>query len=429
MGISANESLLTTLKNLRGNPRACVYTEPLWGLSMNLCFPFASVYMLALGLHDSQVGLIATFNMVSQVIFAFLSGPVIDKLGRRMACVIAEFVAWCIPCIIWWHAQNFWYFLIAGMLSGSMRIGANAWDCLLVEDAEKKRIPNIYSLVVVCGQLSALFTPISILLVSRLTLVPSIRILYANAFFLMAIKGVILLLLSRETERGMIRMAETKGKSIFSLVSGYGSVLKMILKSKGMIYAIIVAILVSILRMVNNSFWQIIVNKRLLVPDHLLPVFTAFKSVVAIFFLFLVAPRFSNRPLKMPLILGFILYFTGQFILILIPTGTGLLASLVKYTLLCVSLAFDGIGSSALFMLSGSLTALNVDPKERPRIIAIMHMIIMMVTSPFGALAGMLSEISRLLPFALNLVLLASGVAVTFLHYRNASTMDGNDIN
>ena len=39
--------LLRTLAELRGNPRACVYTEPMWGLSMNLCLPYATVYMLA----------------------------------------------------------------------------------------------------------------------------------------------------------------------------------------------------------------------------------------------------------------------------------------------------------------------------------------------------------------------------------------------
>jgi hypothetical protein len=66
--------IFTTLVSLRGNPRACVYTEPLWGLSMNLCLPYASVYMLALGLNDAQVGLIATIYMLSQVFFSFFIG-------------------------------------------------------------------------------------------------------------------------------------------------------------------------------------------------------------------------------------------------------------------------------------------------------------------------------------------------------------------
>jgi hypothetical protein len=301
---------------------------------------------------------------------------------------------------------------MAGILSGSMRIGANAWDCLLVEDAEKSQIPNIYSLVVVCGQLSALFTPVSIILVSRLSLVPAIRVLYINAFVLMAVKGSLILLLSTETGRGMIRIKETRRKSVFSLASGYGAVFRIIMKSEGIIFALLVAVLVSILRMVNTNFWQIIVNKRLLVPDHILPVFTAFRSVVSVLFLFLVAPRLSHKLLKQPLLLGFALYFIGQAILILCPAEGA-----VKYFLLCVSLVFDGIGSASLFMLSGALTALNVKPEERASIIAIMHMIIMIVTAPFGALAGMLSNSSRVLPFVLNLCLLTAGFCLTLVHY------------
>ena len=48
--------LLRTLVELRGNPRACDYTEPMWGLSMNLCLPYATVYMLTFGMSDVQVG-------------------------------------------------------------------------------------------------------------------------------------------------------------------------------------------------------------------------------------------------------------------------------------------------------------------------------------------------------------------------------------
>ena len=58
-----NKSLLGTLINLKGNPRACVYTEPLWGIPYNLFFPYASVYMLSLGVKDAQIGLIASVGM------------------------------------------------------------------------------------------------------------------------------------------------------------------------------------------------------------------------------------------------------------------------------------------------------------------------------------------------------------------------------
>ena len=409
-----NNSLIKTLVGLKGNARACVYTEPLWGLSMNLCLPYASVYMLALGLSDSQVGFTATIYMLSQVVFAFLSGPITDKMGRRKATAIFDFIGWSIPCILWWRAEGIWFFFVAALLNGTQRIPVNAWDCLLVEDADKSDITGIYSLVGVCGQLSALFAPISAILFSRLTLVPAIRILYINALIIMTLKIVILYAFSRETGRGIIRIAETRGKSIFSLSAGYGAVLRIIVKSPGMIFALVITILVGVVGMINTTFWQIIVSKKLLVADSLLPLFTALRSVIAIAFLFLLAPHLSKGFLKLALIAGFACYFIGQTLLVLTPVEGSL-----KYIVLCVSLVFDGFGLGSLSMLASSLVALHVNAEERARVIAIQQMLIMAVTSPFGWIAGILSGISRNLPFVLNLFLLALGLFATIKYYNN----------
>ena len=107
--------LLRTLVELRGNPRACVYTEPMWGLSMNLCLPYATVYMLTFGMSDSQVGIVASIYMFSQMIFAFLSGPIVDKLGRRKSTAIFDFLSWSLPCLIWAFSQGFWFFVVAAL--------------------------------------------------------------------------------------------------------------------------------------------------------------------------------------------------------------------------------------------------------------------------------------------------------------------------
>ena len=405
--------LFSTLINLRGNPRACVYTEPLWGLSMNLCLPYASVYMLALGLKDAQVGFIATIYMLSQVLFSFFSGPITDKMGRRKATAIWDFISWCIPCLIWWRAENFWFFLVAAIINGSMKVTHNCWSCLLIEDAEKSQIPHIYSLVIVSGQLCAFFAPISSILVSRLTLVPAIKILYINAFVLMTAKVIILYAISRETKMGLIRLEETKGKNIFQLAGGYGGVMKIILASRGTIFSLIIFIITGIVGMINSTFWQVIVSKKLLVPDPLLPLFPIIKSVLAIFFLFFVLPRVSHERLKNPLLLGFVCYAIGQGLLILVPVEGG-----AKFFLLSLSLVFDGFGFGAITMLSESLIALNVSITERARVMAILHMVTMAATSPFGWIGGLLSEISRNLPFVLNLTLLGIGIAVTLIFYH-----------
>lgn len=381
---------------------------------MNLCLPYIPVYMLGLGLSDTNVGIIVTINTLSQMVFSFFSGPVTDKIGRRKATAFFDVLAWCIPCIIWRQAEGFWFFLTAAVLNGANGITTNSWHCLLAEDAEKKEITRIYSLVIACGQLSAVFAPISAVLISKYTLVPAIRILFINACILMTIKVVILYLASKETTVGKMRIIETSGKNIFTLVGGYSSIMKTILKSRSMIFSIIIAALGWIAGTINSTFWQIIANKKLLVPEAMLPFFNVFKSVLAIIFLFFVIPRFLKGLLKIPLLLAFSSYLIGQTMLILIPVE-----GMFKYPLLCLSLVFDGFGLAALGMLSESLIALYVKPDERAGIMAIRYMFIMLATAPFGWIGGFLSDISRNLPFVLNLGILLIGALITLFYYHH----------
>jgi MFS family permease len=405
--------LVKTALELRGNPRACVYTEPMWGLSMNLCLPYASVYMLAIGMNDVQIGFIASVYMFAQVIFAFLSGPITDKLGRRLTTAVFDFIAWSVPCLIWMRSQGFWFFFVAALFNGTMKVTTNSWDCLLVEDAEKRQITRIYSLVVVCGQLSALFAPISSILVSRLTLIPAIRILYLNAFIVMTAKEIILFIFSKETMTGKVRREETRGKSILSLCGGYGGVLKIIGKSKGTVFSLVITALVQAVQMINMTFWQVIVSKKLLVPDSLLPFFPMLRSILALIFLFTVIPHLTIKGrLRIPLVLGFASYFIGQTILVFTP---GL--DPFRYIILCVSLVFDGYGLGSLIVLAESLVALHVNAAERARVMAIQHMIIMFVTTPFGWIGGILSQMSRSFPFVLNMCILFSGILITVFYY------------
>jgi hypothetical protein len=45
--------LLRTFLTLEGNQRACIWTEPMWGIPFNLYAPLAAVYMAALHLPDA----------------------------------------------------------------------------------------------------------------------------------------------------------------------------------------------------------------------------------------------------------------------------------------------------------------------------------------------------------------------------------------
>jgi len=408
--------LLRTLVELRGNPRACVYTEPMWGLSMNLCLPYASVYMLALGMNDVQVGIVSSIYMFSQMVFAFISGAIIDKMGRRKSTAIFDFLAWSLPCLIWASSQGFWFFVVAALLNGMMKITTVSWDCLLVEDAPKDKITHIYSWVIISGNLSALFAPISSVLVAKLTMAPAIRILYINAFVIMTAKILILYKFSTETGVGRIRCEASRGKSWGEMLSGYKSALQKIITSRGTIFAIIISILVEIVTMIGTTFWQIIASRRIGIPDTLLPVFPMIRSVLSILLFFTVISKIRQTKLKWPLYGGFISSIVGCLLLISI-TDTGFWG----YTILFISLVFEALGGAVLNTLRESLVAIHVDPSERSGIMALLQTTVMLVSVPFGYIAGLLSDLSRILPFVLSIALLLLGILATAFFYRRSS--------
>jgi len=404
--------LIRTLTSLRGNPRAAVYTEPLWGLSMNLCLPYASVYMLAFGMNDIEVGIVTSIYLFSQMIFAFLSGAIVDKFGRKNSTALFDLIAWSIPCLIWASSQGFWFFVVAALLNGAMKITTVSWDCLLVEDAPKDKITKIYSLVMICSNLSALFAPISSILVSRLTLVPALRILYINAFVIMTIKLILLYKFSTETEVGRIKREESRGKSWGQMLAGYKNAYKKMVTSSGTMFAVAISIIVEIVIMISMTFWQILASKHIGVPDSLLPIFPMVKSVLSIILFFTVIARIRQSNLKMPLYLGSISYIVSCLLLISIRA-----TSLLGYIMLFASILFEALGVSILNTLRESLVAIHVDPIERSGILALLQTIVMFVSIPFGYIGGLLSDKSRILPFILIMVLLVIGIGVTGLFY------------
>jgi len=406
--------LLRTLYELRGNPRACVFTEPMWGLSMNLCLPYASVYMLAMGMTDTQVGVVASIYMFSQMAFAFFSGMIVDKLGRRLSTAVFDFIAWSLPCLIWASSRGFWFFAAAALLNGAMKITTVSWDCLMVEDAPKDWITRIYTWVIICGNLSALFAPIASVLVQRLTLVPAVRILYINAFVVMTAKLVLLYHFSTETRIGAVRREAAKGRSVREMLGNYAQSARAIRESKGTAFSIVISVLVEIVGMIGTTFWQILVSRRIGVPDSLLPIFPMVKSVLSVTFLFTVMAHLKQTRLKKPLFGGFACAIASCLLLVAAPK-----ASAAGYAVLFGSLLLEAMGGAALNTLRESLVAIHVRQEDRSGIMALLQTVVMLVSVPFGYIGGYLSDIAKPLPFVMSICLLSLGVVLTAVVYRD----------
>jgi MFS family permease len=392
----------------------------MWGLSMNLCLPYASVYMLALGVSDARIGLLTSAGLAAQMVWGVLAGVITDRIGRRLSVAAFDLVAWSVPCLIWAGAslvdarRGFWLFLGASVLSGARQVAQNAWDCLLVEDAERHQIPQLYSLILVAGNLSALFAPIAALLVAQFSLVPAVRVLYLNAFVVMTAKLVILYAATRETGMGQARKALSQGQPLWAALAGYREVLRVMRRSPGCLFSLFTMVLVAAVTTVRSTFWQVLAAGKLGLPEKLLPFFPMGGSVLAIFFYFTLIPRLPNAShSRTPLAIGFAVCLAGQALLLVAPPSDQ--AGPGAYLLLAANVALDSFGMAILAMLAEALVALNADEQERARVMAVQRTVVALLIVPSGWLAGQLSSLDRALPFALTGSLLIVGLVASLL--------------
>lgn len=126
-----------------------------------------------------------------------------------------------------------------------------------------------------------------------------------------------------------------------------------------------------------------------------------------LFFFFVVMPRIGKLHFKIPLALGFLGFVVSQLILITAPVQ--------GYVFLFIGVFLEACSIATVNPLVDRLTVLTVDAKERARIQSILYVGIILLTSPFGWIAGNLSTLNKNFPFMLNIALFSIGAVLAFL--------------
>ena len=399
--------MINSLVNLKGNSRAVVFTEAMWGIPFNLYAPYMSVYMLTLGLHDSEIGLLTSIGLGLSILSSIMSGVITDKLGRKRTTLVSDLLAWTIPALIWAVAQNFNYFLMAVAFNSMWRLAQNSWTCLIVEDTDHSKLMDIYSWIYIANQIVAFFSPIAGLLILKYTLVPTMRGLLLFACVMFTIKAFVMNAHVVETHQGKLRMEATRHQGLFSMLGEYSGVSGLILKSPAVMYTIGIMLVMSICNMISSTFWSILVTQKLLIPEQSLAIFPFVRSSIMLLFFFLLMPRIKEMNFKNSMLIGFGMFIISQIILIFTPPG--------NYVLLLTNVFLDACAFALVGTQIDRMAAVTVDEKERARVMALIYVVVIIFTSPFGWIAGKLSEINRILPFILSLVLYSIGAVLTYL--------------
>ena len=393
--------MIASLAGMKGNARACLWPEPLWGVPYNLYLPYASLFMAALGLSPAEIGYVASINIVAQVIFSTLSGVITDKLGRRWTPFIFDTLSWSVPEFLWMLSQDFTWFAAAAVFNGAWRVTENSWTLLLIDDMKEDEIVHAFSLTQMLGLFSAFFAPLSKLAIDAFGLVPTMRVLYGITFVSMTVKFIIVQKYTTETSIGKRRMEATRGKSIFRLLYECKDVYIQTVMSRRMLLTFGIFASYSLVTTLTNNYWALLVCQELGVAAGDVVFFTTLKSLVTLLCVLFLIPRIAHYPTKYPMLSGFFMHIVSMALLFFAPKGTTGVVMLLFSTLL------EAVALSVLAPTTGSLVFVNAAEEERARVCGLIYGTISLLTAVFPSLIGQMAERSLRLPFAVCIVLFA----------------------
>lgn len=414
--------LWQTMRSLKGNQRALVVTEPLWSIPNVLFSPFASVYMIAIGLNGQQIGATVSIGLGLQLIWGLFSGAITDKYGRRPTMLIFGLLGWTIPCLLWALAHNYLDFIAAAAFNSMWQVTGNGFACMIVEDGSQDSLVHIWTVINLMGLVAGFLVPIAGIFIAHFTLVPTMRAIYFGSMVMMTIRFVWLYFLSRETSIGSARIQECRGRSIWSLAFSGWPVFRVEIRNPRLLLSVLLVALLSSFSIVQTTFWPLFVTQSYHVSNALLSVFPTVSSVAALPIYLWVVPRITVRFARRPLLIGLGLHAVS--IIVLLGLGSWRIGLL---PIVLLSAAFEAIALAMLGPLLESMMGVVVPSAERARINSFIFAGVLLISTPVGWIAGTLFRIHRAWPleFGFCLIIVASIVSLFVVRTLNPKRDDG----
>lgn len=410
-GLSVNLTpAIAMLKNFNRNSRTCVIVEPLWGISFNLFIPYASLYMLALGITESQIGLVSAAGLTFQMVFALFGGWLTDRYGRRLTTLIFDITAWTIPTLIWSVAWNIWFFLAAAVLNATVRIVQNSWNCLMIEDARPDERVHIFSWIEMANILAGFFAPLAGWFISRYTLVPAVRGLYFLAFVMMTAMILLRNRYTTETRVGLMKIEESRRHTFAQSFREYPAALAHLVSNPLTFTAFLLVLLNTIHVQLKNIYLGIILNRGIGIPQASIALFPAVTSVIVMFIYLFIMPLIGNRDPKKPLFWGFATLAVSYLVLLFSPGGS--------FLFVMVSTVIGAVGIALVTPFVNSNLANHVEDNHRAKTMSLIYAVIYGGTAPFSWIAGAISAVNPRLPAAFFAAVSLAGIAALLLLMR-----------
>lgn len=400
---SASNNIFSTFRMLKGNTRASVICEPLWGIPFVLFNFYLSLYMKELGVTDQQLGYLISIGYVAGVFLSLISGALTDRLGRKRTTLIFDFISWPVAVVIYLISNSFILFALATLVNSFGRIVGVSWNLMVVEDADNEQRVSAFNLLNIINIATGIIIPLAGLLVNAYGVVISERIFLIYASISMTAMIVIRNRMYKETAVGQHILEERKKNPVkISLRSMLPFKSAAVFRNNP---KAIVGALVYILFFVyiplgtfSSLFFAPFMTEVLGLDKSSISLLGGVYSGVMLVIFVFVIPLASKLNNTRNMQFGLLIQVASLLVLIVIPTGS------MIATVLCIGVYAAGFGIFKPFV--DSMFAEISEGRERAGIYSLINTITCIVTALIGLVSGSIYRYEPRLIYVLSIIIL-----------------------
>ncbi|MEI8094215.1 MAG: MFS transporter [Spirochaetales bacterium] len=392
------------------NTRNSLRLEPLWALFGGVIFYFAPLYMKALGVTELEMGVLTSVGLFLSFFFLLLAGPVTNKYGRHIACLVWDIVSWTVSMTLWAFAQNYLWFLVAVLFNSATRVTMISWNLLVTEDATQEQQVSIFAVVTLLGQLGGIVSLGAGLLLDTFGVIPTMRATYALGAVFMTSMFVLRYFFTQETENGVRVRELTRHTPLAKLVVDQGR--SLLHAAKDGHFAVLALVFILNMAVQSFTFFQILrLRETLGYTNTELAIIPAVNSVLTLLLFSVVIPRVPAQAERLGLAVAFLLCAASAAAFLFLGPG-----------MLVVVLVVQGLGAAAYVLLAtyrDSVFMNSVPEEKKAELYSLLHMISMVASIPTGVLAGWLYTLNPLATFGAVVVLFVLGFVASLVLMRH----------
>jgi MFS family permease len=387
---------------VKGNARVLVITEGISAVSFQWYTTYLALYMVALGVSEVEVGLLAGILIFTQFVSTLFGGYFADRFGRKRVLVVFDIICWGVPMALYAVARNPWYFLAGRFINGFVYIVVPGFECLFVEDVPAERRAAVFGMLQFLTAAASLLAPVAGFLVAWLGIIPAGRLIMAINMVIMVGIAIARQFTLHETSMGQERMSAIEGVPLLALAREYGAAVRTMAGDRRVAIFLVVRNLVAFTAVMWGTYAAIYLTDAtgIGLPKSFVGFLPFVSALATLGMILLAASRVGSAQVFGNLVGGQVVWLVAAACFVLSPAG--MVGPAVLWT------ALAAISTTLFQPASQSYWANIVADRERATVFSASNALMALCTLPAGPLAGALYTLHPKAPFLLGIALQAA---------------------